>query len=75
LYFYCYSGVTALIITVSYRKQEFIRVGYYVHNLLNQDVTEEERSSAPIEQLVHNARRTILIDKPRITKFRILWGD
>lgn len=27
-------GVTALIITVNYRNQEFLRVGYYVHNIL-----------------------------------------
>lgn len=33
-----YLGVTALIITVSYRNQEFIRVGYYVHNVLNEEV-------------------------------------
>jgi histone chaperone ASF1 len=25
-------GVTAIILSVSYRKQEFFRVGYYVYN-------------------------------------------
>lgn len=34
-----YLGVTAIIITISYRNQEFIRVGYYVHNVLNDDLT------------------------------------
>jgi histone chaperone ASF1 len=29
-------GVTALILTASYRAQEFIRVGYYVHNQLQE---------------------------------------
>jgi len=31
----CYLGVTAIIITISFKDQEFIRVGYYVHNVLN----------------------------------------
>ena len=67
-------GVTAFIITVSYRNQEFIRIGYYVHNLLTEDLSEEERSNASSQQLICNTRRTILTDKPRITKFRINWG-
>ena len=69
------SGVTALIITVSYRSQEFIRVGYYVHNVLAEDLSEEERSQASSQHLVPLVRRTVLTDKPRITKFGINWGD
>ena len=68
-------GVTALIITVSYRAQEFIRVGYYVHNVLSEDFPEEDKSNAAPEMLANFIRRTILTDKPRITKFRINWGD
>lgn len=34
MYIILYLGVTALIITASYWNQEFIRVGYYVHNQL-----------------------------------------
>lgn len=70
-----YLGVTAIIITISYRNQEFIRVGYYVHNVLNDDLSEEEKSKAQPLTLVSHTRRTILTDKPRITKFRINWGD
>lgn len=36
---------------------------------------EEERSTADPATLIAHTRRTILTDKPRITKFRINWGD
>lgn len=66
-------GVTALIITVSYRSQEFIRVGYYVHNALAPDATHLNRDNASIHKLISHTKRTILFDKPRITKFKIDW--
>ena len=69
-----YSGVTAIILTVSYRHQEFIRVGYYVHNVLTEDMCEEERSGTSVRELVKLTKRTILTEKPRITRFRINWG-
>ena len=65
--------MTAIILTVSYRSQEFIRVGYYVHNVLTEEFSEEERSNQSVRELVKHTRRTILTDKPRITKFRINW--
>lgn len=43
--------------------------------MLNDELTEEERSNADVETLIGHTRRTILIDKPRITKFRINWGN
>ena len=43
-----YLGVTAFIITVSCRGQEFIRIGYYVHNIVSEDLPEEERSNVSI---------------------------
>jgi hypothetical protein len=49
-------------------------VGYYVHNVINDTLSEEERSNADPATLVAHTRRTILTDKPRITKFRINWG-
>lgn len=49
--------------------QEFIRVGYYVHNVL----LEVTQDSEDPRHLVQYVRRTILNDKPRITKFRICW--
>ncbi len=67
--------MTAIIITISYRNQEFIRVGYYVHNVLNDTLPEEERALADTATLIAHTRRTILTDKPRITKFKINWGD
>jgi hypothetical protein len=52
-----------------------VRVGYYVHNVLNESLPEEERSTADPATLIAHTRRTILTDKPRITKFRINWGE
>jgi hypothetical protein len=46
-----------------------------VHNVLTEDLAEEERSSAQAAHLVTHTRRTILTDKPRITKFRVDWGE
>ena len=69
-------GVTALILTVSYRSQEFIRVGYYVHNQLAGDLPEDQDiDSLALSEIVSKIRRTIISDKPRITKFNIDWGE
>lgn len=39
--------MTALLITASYREQEFIRVGYYIHNQL----VAEEGQEAGLDEL------------------------
>ena len=68
-----YSGVTALILTASYRSQEFIRVGYYVHNQITEQLLEDPMQ-LPLELLITKIRRTIISDKPRVTKFNIDWS-
>lgn len=50
-------------------------MGYYVHNVLNDTLPEEERAAADTATLIAHTRRTILTDKPRITKFKINWDD
>lgn len=63
--------MTALILSVSYRKQEFFRCGYYVYNeYINPDFLINEPAEISIGQI----RRSILSDKPRITRFAIDWG-
>lgn len=61
-------GVTVLLLTCSYRGQEFIRVGYYVNN---EYIDEELREEPPARVQLDKLQRVILADKPRVTKFPI----
>lgn len=64
-------GVTAIILTVSYHGKEFFRVGYFVYNYY----AEPEALEDPNLQLdIAKVQRSILADKPRITKTEISWG-
>lgn len=65
-------GVTVLLLTCSYRGQEFIRVGYYVSN---DYVDESLREEPPVRVLIDKVQRNILADKPRVTKFPILFNS
>jgi histone chaperone ASF1 len=64
--------VTAIIISVVYRKQEFFRVGYYTHNEYQDPALLE---NPPEELQAEKLVRRILADKPRITRMAITWGD
>ncbi|XP_057967656.1 probable histone chaperone ASF1A [Malania oleifera] len=61
-------GVTVLMLTCSYLGQEFIRVGYYVNNEYDD---EQLRQDPPQKVLIDRVQRSILSDKPRVTKFPI----
>lgn len=64
-------GVTVILVICSYRDQEFVRVGYYVNN----EYTEEydpENPPRPVD--INKLQRSILADKPRVTRFPIDWG-
>jgi histone chaperone ASF1 len=54
-----------MILCGSYINQEFIRVGYYIHNW----IPSEEAEGLTVDELVKKAQRTIISEKPRITKF------
>lgn len=59
-------GVTVILLTCSYKEQEFIRVGYYVSNEYTDDELRENPPEIPqLERLT----RTILADSPRVTRF------
>lgn len=65
-------GVTVVLLTCSYRNQEFVRVGYYVNN----EYTEPElRENMPMETDFSKLQRNILATSPRVTRFKIDWGD
>ena len=65
-------GVTAVILCCSYNNQEFFRCGYYLNNIYD----NEEMNLNPPEKVDKNRIiRSLLADKPRITRFDIEWDD
>ena len=65
-------GVTAIILCCSYNNQEFFRCGYYLNNLYD----NEEMNLNPPEKVDKNhILRSLLADKPRITRFDIDWDN
>ncbi|KAL6481983.1 hypothetical protein MHYP_G00100630 [Metynnis hypsauchen] len=63
-------GVTVVLITCTYRGQEFIRIGYYVNN----EYTDPElRENPPIKPAYSQLQRNILASNPRVTRFHINW--
>ncbi|OMJ83253.1 hypothetical protein SteCoe_15840 [Stentor coeruleus] len=63
-------GITAVILTCSYKDQEFYRIGYYVNNQYTEPELMENLPSTPIPEKI---QRSILEDRPRISKFPIEW--
>eukprot|EP00557_Chaetoceros_sp_GSL56_P014695 CAMPEP_0176477908 /NCGR_PEP_ID=MMETSP0200_2-20121128/895_1 /TAXON_ID=947934 /ORGANISM="Chaetoceros sp., Strain GSL56" /LENGTH=218 /DNA_ID=CAMNT_0017873793 /DNA_START=278 /DNA_END=931 /DNA_ORIENTATION=+ len=70
-------GITVILVTCSYRDQEFARVGYYVNNEFfpfegYDPAIHGEDYPIDLSKVV----RTIVADKPRVTRFPIQWdGD
>ncbi|KAF9576429.1 Histone chaperone asf1 [Mortierella alpina] len=65
-------GVTVILITCSYQDKEFVRIGYYVNN----DYLEEELRENPPEEIAYEKLyRSILAEKPRVTRFPINWDN
>lgn len=65
-------GVTIILLTCSYRGQEFVRVGYFVNN----DYADQElKEMPPAKPLFDKLSRNILATKPRVTRFKINWDD
>lgn len=65
-------GVTIVLLTCSYRNQEFVRVGYFINN----DYSDPElRENPPPKPSFEKLTRNILATKPRVTRFKINWDD
>lgn len=65
-------GVTVVLLTCSYRSQEFIRVGYFINN----EYTDPElRENPPSPPQFDKVTRNILGSEPRVTRFKITWED
>lgn len=65
-------GITVVLLTGSYRGQEFIRIGWYVHNLYTE---QELQDNPPDEPQIDKMHRVILTDDPRVTRFNIDWDN
>lgn len=61
-----------VLLTCSYQNQEFIRVGYYVNN---EYADPEMKENPPMEPVFAKLQRNILATCPRVTRFKIDWGD
>ncbi|KAF4611604.1 hypothetical protein D9613_003913 [Agrocybe pediades] len=62
-------GVAALILTGSYRDQEFVRVGYYQ----NTEYDNPEMNETPPPKIMFNRLVRDISTKPRVTRFHIKW--
>jgi histone chaperone ASF1 len=65
-------GVTIVLLTCSYRGQEFVRVGYFINNEYSDP---ELRENPPSKPQFEKMTRNILASKPRVTRFKINWDD
>jgi histone chaperone ASF1 len=77
-------GVTVMLLTCSYKDQEFIRIGYYVNNELeivgvDAALTAEQLDEIRVKQVrgrIPDIRRQILnSENPQVTRFQINWGQ
>nr|XP_027198028.1 leucine--tRNA ligase, cytoplasmic-like [Dermatophagoides pteronyssinus] len=63
-------GCTVVLLEVSYRGQEFTRVGWFVHNSYLDAALEND---PPDEPQLDAMQRFVVVDQPRVTKFQIDW--
>jgi len=63
-------GVTAVLLTCSYREHEFVRVGYFVNNDYSEPELKDNPPSVPqFDKMTRN-----ILEEPRVTRFKIDWG-
>jgi hypothetical protein len=60
-------GVTIILMIISYKKKEHLRVGYYVSNEYNQDISADKKTQR--KNIFKYSLRKIIINQPRITRF------
>lgn len=65
-------SVTVILLSCLYANREFVRVGYYVNNEYD---SEELRENPPTKVQVEHVTRNILAEKPRVTRFNIVWDS
>ncbi|KAF7456287.1 histone chaperone asf1 [Cryptosporidium felis] len=65
-------GMAVVLILGSYRNEEFIRIGYYVHNIYTDPLLEDNPPDIPI---LDKLQRIVLSESPRLTRFNISWDS
>ncbi|KAL1455959.1 hypothetical protein WDU94_000721 [Cyamophila willieti] len=65
-------GVTVVLLTCSYRGNEFVRVGFFVNN---EYADPELKENPPEKPQFDKVVRNILASEPRVTRFKINWDD
>jgi histone chaperone ASF1 len=64
-------GLTVILLKFWYKKKEFIRLGYFINNELNEEgimqLTKDEKNLS-----LNHITRKILIDQPRITYYPVI---
>ncbi|KAJ2713381.1 Histone chaperone asf1 [Coemansia spiralis] len=65
-------GVTIILLTCSYMGRMFERIGYYVDNAYTDEALQANPPEAPVPEKLF---RSILADKPRVTRYAINWDD
>lgn len=63
-------GVTVILLTCSYKKSVFVRIGYYVSN---EYIDPELKENPPATPIYEQLQRNILASEPRITRFNVNW--
>ncbi|KAH0483383.1 MAG: uncharacterized protein KVP18_004096 [Porospora cf. gigantea A] len=63
-------GMTVVLLTASYREQEFLRIGWFVRNVYEDPDVE---ANPPPELDLQNLRRVVHMEEPRVTRFQINW--
>ncbi|KAF7297277.1 Anti-silence-domain-containing protein [Mycena indigotica] len=66
-------GVAALILTGSYKEQEFVRVGYYQNTEYDNDEMREAAQNGELKKVVWERLVRDISAKPRVTRFQIKW--
>jgi histone chaperone ASF1 len=73
-------GVAAVILTGSYKDQEFVRVGYYQNTEYDSQEMRDQYAAAvqngtanQMDIIWSRLVRELLADKPRVTRFTIKW--
>jgi len=64
--------VSALYFSVSYREQEFVRIGYYMRHEYD---CEELQNEPPEELDIRRVRRVMDMANPHLTRYAIKWDD
>ncbi len=64
-------GLTVILLSCSFKEQEFVKIGYYV----NIDYEDEELRENPPSTILYSKLKRTISDKPKVTRFPIKWDS